>query len=351
MDFKILDKILAGERPYRLKQVNKAIFKDLLTDWDDVTNLPLELRSVLSSQFPLSIDGRIIDSKESDSVKAIIRIDGDMLIETVLMQHKTGRNTVCVSSQIGCALDCLFCQSGKLGYRRNLDTSEIIIQVLFFQRYLEGKGSSISNIVFMGMGEPFLNYDNVLEAVRIINDHEKFEIGARHISVSTAGLPEKIRLFADEKIQVNLAVSLNAPNDELRSRIMPLNQKNGLTELMGAVKHYIKKTNRKVMFEYVLIEGLNDSDKIALELVGLLKGILCLVNLIPYNGEPPLKPPLKIRTSTFKDILQENGLNVTLRSRFGSDIKSACGQLVFDEKKRGLISKNLSMDPQITKHE
>ena len=333
MDFKILDKLLAGERPYRLKQVNKAIFKDLLTNWDDATNLPLELRSMLSRQFPLSIDGRIIDSRESDSVKAIIRIDGDMLIETVLMQHKTGRNTVCVSSQIGCALDCLFCQTGKLGYRRDLDPSEIIMQVLFFQRYLKARGSSISNIVFMGMGEPFLNYDNVLEAVRSINNHEKFEIGARHISISTAGLPEKIKLFADEKIQVNLAVSLNAPNDELRSRIMPLNQKHKIPELMESVKYYIKRTNRKVMFEYVLIDGLNDSDEIAKELVDLLKGILCLVNLIPYNGEPPLKSPPKIRTGAFKNILQENGLNVTQRSRFGSDIKSACGQLVFGEER------------------
>ena len=333
MDFKILDKILSGERPYRLKQVNKAIFKDLLTDWDDATNLPLELRSVLSRQFPLSIDGRIIDSKESDSVKAIIKLNGDMLIETVLMQHKTGRNTVCVSSQIGCALDCLFCQTGKLGYRRNLEPSEIIMQVLFFQRYLKARGSPISNIVFMGMGEPFLNYDNVLEAVRIINDHEKFEIGARHLSISTAGLPDKIRLFADEKIQVNLAVSLNAPNDELRSRIMPLNLKYKIPELMESVKHYIKKTNRKVMFEYVLIDGLNDSDEIAKELVDLLKGILCLVNLIPYNGGLPLKPPSKSRIITFKKILLENGLNVTQRSRFGADIKSACGQLVFGEKR------------------
>ena len=340
MDFKILDKILTNERPYRLKQVNKAIFKDLLTDWDDATSLPLELRGVLSRQFPLSIDGRIIDSRESDTVKAIIRIDEDMLIETVLMQHKTGRNTVCVSSQIGCALDCLFCQTGKLGYWRNLDPSEIIVQVLFFQRYLKTRGSSISNIVFMGMGEPFLNYDNVLEAVRAINDHEKFEIGARHISISTAGIPEKIKLFADEKIQVNLAVSLNAPNDELRSRIMPLNLKHGLPELVKAVKYYIEKTNRKVMFEYVLIEGLNDSDEIAKALVDLLKGILCLVNLIPYNGEPPLKPPLKIRTSAFKNILQENGLNVTQRSRFGADIKSACGQLIFGEKREGRMFDN-----------
>jgi len=333
MDFKILDKILSSERPYRLKQVNKAIFKDLLNNWDDATSLPLELRGVLSRQFPLSIDGRIIDSRESDTVKAIIKLDGDMLIETVLIQHKTGRNTVCVSSQAGCALDCLFCQTGKLGYRRNLNSSEIIVQVLFFQRYLKARGSSISNIVFMGMGEPFLNYDNVLEAVRAINDHEKFEIGARHISISTAGLPEKIRLFAGEKIQVNLAVSLNAPDDDLRSRIMPLNLKHGLPELMEAVKHYIRKTNRKVMFEYVMIEGLNDSDEIANELVDFLKGILCLVNLIPYNGGLPLKPPSKSRIGAFKNILLENGLNVTQRSRFGADIKSACGQLVFGEER------------------
>ncbi len=171
--------------------------------------------------------------RESTSVKAVIRLAGDLLIETVLMQHNTGRNTVCVSSQIGCALDCLFCQTGKLGYRRNLDPSEIIIQVLFFQRYLNASGSSISNIVFMGMGEPFLNYGNVLEAVRIINDHEKFEIGARHISISTAGLPEEIKLFADEKIQVNLAVSLNAPNDELRSQDNALKPKVQNTRTYG----------------------------------------------------------------------------------------------------------------------
>jgi len=332
MDFKILDKILAGERPYRLKQVNKAIFKDLITSWDYATNLPLELREILSKEFPLSIDGRIIDSRESTSVKAVIRLAGDLLIETVLMQHNTGRNTVCVSSQIGCALDCLFCQTGKLGYRRNLDPSEIIMQVLFFQRYLRAMGSSISNIVFMGMGEPFLNYDNVLEAVRTINDHEKFEIGARHISISTAGLPEEIKLFADEKIQVNLAVSLNAPDDELRSRIMPLNQKYGIVELMESVKYYIKRTNRKVMFEYVLIDGLNDSDENAKELIALLKDILCLVNLIPYNGELPLKSPPGTRIDAFKNILQENGLNVTRRSSFGADISSACGQLVFSKE-------------------
>ncbi len=333
MDFKRLNKILADEKPYRLKQVHKAIFKDLITEWDDATNLPLKLRGILKEEFPLSIEARIIKSKESDAVKAVVRVGGGVLIETVLIQHSTGRNTVCVSSQAGCALGCLFCQTGKLGYRKDLDSSEIIMQILFFQRYLKDKGSSISNIVFMGMGEPFLNYDNVLEAVRAINDHEKFNIGARHISISTAGLPEKIKLFAGEKIQVNLAVSLNAPNDELRSRIMPVNLQYNIAELIESVKYYIRRTNRKVMFEYVMIGGLNDSEENAKELAGLLKGLLCLVNLIPYNGGPPLKPPSKVKVDAFKKILLENGLNVTQRSRFGADIDSACGQLVFDEEK------------------
>ncbi|MCJ7666484.1 MAG: 23S rRNA (adenine(2503)-C(2))-methyltransferase RlmN, partial [Actinobacteria bacterium] len=260
---------------------------------------------------------------------------GGVLIETVLMRHSTGRNTVCVSSQAGCALDCLFCQTGRLGFKKNLDPSEIIMQVLFFQRYLKDIGSSISNIVFMGMGEPFLNYDNVLEAVRAINDRDKFNIGARHISISTVGLPEKIKLFASEKIQVNLAVSLNAPNDELRSRIMPVNLQYKIPELLESVKYYIRETNRKVMLEYVMIGGLNDSDEIAIELAALLKGILCLVNLIPYNGRPPLKPPPKARVDAFKKILEENSINVTRRSRFGADIDSACGQLVFDEERSG----------------
>jgi len=333
MDLKRLDKILAGEKPYRLKQVHRAIFKDLITDWDDATNLSLKLRGTLKEEFPLSIDSRMIKSKESDAVKAIIKIGRGVLIETVLMQHSTGRNTVCVSSQAGCALDCMFCQTGKLGFKRDLDSSEIIEQILLFQRFLKSKDSSISNIVFMGMGEPFLNYDNVIEAVRIINSNEMFNIGARHISISTAGLPDKIKLFAGEGIQVNLAVSLNAPNDKLRSKIMPLNLQYKIPELLESVKYYIRRTNRKVMFEYVMIKDLNDSEENARELAGLLKGLLCMVNLIPFNGGPPLKHPLKSRITAFKKILEENGIIVTRRSRFGLDIDSACGQLVFDEVK------------------
>jgi len=327
MDLKRLDKILEDEKPYRLKQVRRAIFRDLITDWNDATNLSLKLRAVLKDKFPLSIDGRIIKSKESDAIKAIIKLSGDIDIETVLMQHSTGRNTVCISSQAGCALDCLFCQTGKLGFKRDLDPSEIIEQVLFFQRFLKSKGSSISNILFMGMGEPFLNYDNVLEAVKMINSNEIFDIGARHISISTAGLPDKIKLFAGEGIQVNLAVSLNAPNDMIRSRIMPLNLRHKIPELLGSVRYYIKRTNRKVMFEYVMIDGLNDADKHARELADLLKGLLCMVNLIPFNGEPPLKPPPEDTIAAFKTILEENGIISTRRYRFGADIGSACGQL------------------------
>lgn len=333
MDFKRLDKIVADEKPYRLKQVHRAIFKDLITDWDDATNLSLKLRAILKKEFPLSINSRMIKSKESDAVKAIIKIDGGVLIETVLMQHSTNRNTVCVSSQAGCTLDCLFCQTGKLGFKRDLDSSEIIAQILLFQRFLKSRGSSISNIVFMGMGEPFLNYANVLEAVRMINNNEMFNIGARHISISTAGLPDKIKLFADEGIQVNLAVSLNAPNDILRSKIMPLNIRHKIPELLESVKYYIRRTNRKVMFEYVMIKDLNDLEDNAKELADLLKGFLCIVNLIPFNGGPPLKHPSESRIAAFKEILEENGIIVTRRSRFGLDIDSACGQLVFDEER------------------
>ncbi len=333
MDLKRLDKILADEKPYHLKQARRAIFKDLITDWNDATNLSLKLRGTLKEEFPLSIDSRMIESKESDAVKAIIKVGGGVFIETVLMQHSTSRNTVCVSSQAGCALGCLFCQTGKLGFKRDLDSSEIIVQVLLFQRFLKSKGSSISNIVFMGMGEPFLNYDNVLEAVRMINSNEMFNIGARHISISTAGLPEKIKLFAGEGIQVNLAVSLNAPNDMLRSKIMPVNLRHKIPELIESVKYYIRRTNRKVMFEYVMINGFNDSEENARELAGLLKGLLCMVNLIPFNGGPPLKRPLESRITAFKKIIEENGIIVTRRSRFGADIDSACGQLVFDEER------------------
>jgi len=245
------------------------------------------------------------------------------------MQHKDKRNTICVSSQAGCPLGCIFCSTGKLGFKRNLDFSEIISQVLFFARHLRQKGQRITNIVFMGMGEPFLNYGQVMQSLKVLNDSKGLNIGARHISVSTAGIPDKIREFAREKAQVNLAVSLNAPNDALRSRIMPINLSHPVAGLIKSVKYYISITNRRVMFEYVMLNGLNDSVEDAEELARLLKGLLCFLNLIPYNGDPPLEasPPQSI--SAFKKVLEKNSITVTRRHRFGRDIDSACGQLIY----------------------
>jgi 23S rRNA (adenine2503-C2)-methyltransferase len=329
MDFDRLEEILKTEKPYRREQVWKAVFNDLLTEWGDATTLPIELRRMLDKAFPLAIKGTAYRSGEGNAVKAVVEMDDGVFVESVLMQHRDGRNTVCVSSQAGCQLNCLFCHTGKLGFKRNLEYSEIISQVLFFARYLGQKEQAITNIVFMGMGEPFLNYTQVTRAVGVLNDSKGLNIGARRISVSTAGIPEKIRDFAGEGLQVNLAVSLNAPNDTLRSKIMPVNLTYPISGLLESVKHYIGITNRKVMIEYVLIEGLNDSENNAEELSLLLKGMLCFVNLIPYNGDLPLKAPTAQKISAFKKVLEKNGVTVTRRYRFGKDIDSSCGQLVY----------------------
>ena len=330
MDFDRLEEILKTEKAYRRDQVWKAVFKDLLTDWGKATDLPLRLRETLNRIFPLSIEGSTSCSGTGDSVKAVLRMDDGVFVESVLMQHIDKRNTVCVSSQAGCPLGCLFCSTGKLGFKRNLDFSEIISQVLFFARYLRKKDQRITNIVFMGMGEPFLNYTQVMKSIKILNDSKGLNIGARHISISTAGIPEKIREFAREKTQVNLAVSLNASNDSLRSRIMPINLSHPVSELIESVKYYISITNRKVMFEYVMLNGLNDSIENAEELARLLKGLLCFVNLIPYNGGPPLEASTPQRISAFKKVLEKNSVTVTRRHRFGRDIDSSCGQLVYN---------------------
>ncbi|MDZ7836673.1 MAG: 23S rRNA (adenine(2503)-C(2))-methyltransferase RlmN [Actinomycetota bacterium] len=223
----------------------------------------------------------------------------------------------------------MFCHTGKLGFNRNLTADEITNQVLYFLRLLKDSRQTVTNVVFMGMGEPMLNYSNVVEAIKSLNHPEKFNISARKISVSTAGIPEKIKEFARLGLQVNLAVSLNAPTNKLRSRIMPLNKKYPLDELMASVKYYLDFTNRKVMFEYVMIEGLNDSQQQARRLAELLKGLLCVVNLIPYNGSGQLSAPGQKKINQFKGILDDHHIQSTQRYRLGTSIAAACGQLLF----------------------
>lgn len=327
MIFSQLEKILNSEPKYRLEQAKKAVFVDLIRNWNEATTLPVQLREKLNKEFPLKISAEVFESEDKKTIKALIELDDRLKIEAVLMSYESARNTVCVSSQVGCALGCDFCATGKMGFKRNLSVDEIIEQVLFFARRLLKQNKKITNVVFMGMGEPFLNYDNVLAAIKILNDQKGFNLGARHFSISTAGIIGGIEKLADEELQINLAISLHTADDNLRSKIMPINKKYPVKEIFAAVDKYIKKTNRKVMFEYAMISGINDSDKQARELAKLTKKPLYFVNLIPCNPVGKSKPSVQEKIENFKAILKKNGVQVNQRYSFGQDISAACGQL------------------------
>jgi len=334
MDLANLQKLLGKEKKYRSDQAKKAVFRDLISDWNEAMALPLKFREELNGKCPLNISAEILVSKNKNTVKAVIALEDGLRIETVLMKHEGGRNTVCVSSQAGCPLGCSFCATGRAGFKRNLGVWEIVEQVLFFARHLkksifvrQADGEKIGSVVFMGMGEPFLNYRNVMDAIKILNDEDGFNLGSRHFSISTAGIVEGMEKLAKDKLQVNLAVSLHAPNNALSSKIVPVNKKYPLEKVLRAVDEYIKNTNRKVMFEYVMIKDVNDSEEQAKELVKLLRRPLYMINLIAYNptGRFKASPPEKIKK--FKAILEKAGIFTTQRYRFGNDIEAACGQL------------------------
>lgn len=327
MDLSVISKTTEEEPKYRASQIKKGIFVDLVEDWDMITGLPKVLREKLTKQCPLNIDAEVFSDKKDTAVKALIRLDDGKRIETVLMRHTDGRNTVCVSCQVGCPMACAFCATGKMTLLRSLTSSEIVEQVLFFARYLKKEDKRVSGVVFMGMGEPFSNYDNVLDAVRVMNDHDGLNIGARHISISTCGVIDGINQLAEEKLQVNLAVSLHAPDDKTRRSIMPVARTHTIEELLKAVDEYIAKTNRKVMFEYLMIGGVNDSDEQARELAELMKGRLCMVNMIAYNSTGIFKSATKERMLYFKNVLEKAKVPVTIRYKHGREVKGACGQL------------------------
>ena len=329
MDIFNLEKILSGEPTFRLKQAREAVFLNLIEDWDEAINLPPDLREKLNQEVPLKINAKVFELKDG-AQKALITLADGVKIETVLMRHQNGRNTVCVSSQAGCALGCAFCATGRVGFKRNLTLDEIVEQVLFWARILKKENKRVGNIVFMGMGESFLNYDNVLSAIKILNDENGLNIGSRHISLSTAGIVEGIKKLADEPLQVNLALSLHAPNDALRQEIMPVAKKYKIAEIFEALEYYIKKTRRRVMLEYIMIKDLNDSPICAEELVALIKKMkqpLVFVNLILYNETGVFKPSSAERVKAFKAVLEKEKIAVTQRWRFGGDSAAACGQL------------------------
>lgn len=327
MNLDILNEIMKNERPFRLKQIKRALFFDAINSWDEATTLSKNLRDELKSKISIDISSESHTSKDGATIKALITLDDGEKVEAVLMKHEDGRNTVCLSSQVGCPLGCEFCATGKMGFKRNLTSSEIISQLLYFERLLKKERQKVTNVVFMGMGEPFLNYDNVMEAVRIVNSEDYFDIGARHISISTAGITEGIERLSKEKLQVNLAISLHAPNDELRSTLMPINKKYPLAKILEAVRKYVNFTKRKVMFEYIMIDGVNDGKKEAEEFSKIMRHRLFLVNLISYNPTGIFRPSKGEVIKKFKEILAKNAVNVTQRYKFGIGIDAACGQL------------------------
>ena len=325
MDWNNLIKLLSNEPEFRKKQVHRLLFHELINDWDKATNLSLDLRKKLKQEFPLEIKSKLFKSKDKKTIKALIELEDGLQIETVLMIHGK-RTTVCVSTQVGCSLGCLFCATGTMGLKRNLNYYEICEQVLLFKRI-----RNISNIVFMGMGEPFLNYDNTIKAIKLLNDSNGFNIGSRKISVSTSGIIPGIEKFIKEDLQVNLSISLHAPNNELRSKIMPINNKYPLDKLIKIVDEYIIKTNRKVMLEYLMIKGVNDSIEYAEELYQLIKNKpLYMINLIRYNPTGKYSSSTSKTIKEFKEYLEKRGIFITQRYEFGKDIKGACGQLIVE---------------------
>ncbi len=315
-----------GEKPFRAEQIFKWLFQDKVKSFDEMTNLSLELREKLKQNYTIC-NFNILQKQESKdgTIKYLFDVLDGNAIETVLMSYHHGYS-ICVSSQIGCKMGCKFCASTGINFIRNLTSGEIVEQILAVE---QDTGVRVSNVVFMGIGEPLDNYDNVVNAIHIINNPKGLNIGARHISVSTSGLVPKIYRLADENIQCTLSISLHATNNEKRSSMMPVNNSYPIQELIKACKDYIKKTNRRISFEYALAKDNNDNLDDAKELVNLLKGMLCHVNLIPINkienGEYSKSSNENIMK--FRDYLNDHGIVATIRRELGSDIDAACGQL------------------------
>lgn len=330
MNLSALPEILKDEPAYREKQVYHALFSQMIESWDEATNLAKGLREKLKAAVPLELPAAIVRAADGKTLKAAFRLIDGEIVETVLIRHRDGRNTVCVSSQAGCPLKCSFCLTGRGGWRRNLVAAEIVDQVLLFARILNKEGERVSNVVMMGMGEPFINYAQALAAVRMLNRPDMLGIGARKISISTVGIVEGIEKLAKEPLQVNLALSLHAPDDARREKLIPVNRKYPIEKVLASVSAYIEKTRRRVMIEYLMLKDFNDSDTDAKKLAALLKKSLkrlFFVNLIACNpgGPGEASPPDRIKR--FKAILENERVAVVERFRFGEEIGGACGQL------------------------
>jgi 23S rRNA (adenine2503-C2)-methyltransferase len=347
-----LERVVAelGEPPFRARQLWSALYHSLAPSFDDMTNLAGSLRTKLRDRFAIdALETALHDvSKDGSTDKLLFRLRDGELIETVLMRyaadgHRKHRKTVCVSTQAGCALGCTFCATGQQGFRRQLTSGEIVAQVMHVERLARaedeaeiaagtrsrGERQGVTNVVFMGMGEPLANYDNTMAAIRVLNDEQGMHVGARHITVSTVGLSPQILQLADEDLQINLAVSLHAPDNRTRAQTMPINARYPIEDVLEACREYIRRTKRRIFFEYVLLSGQNDSVAQAAALGRRLQGMLCHVNLIPVNptGEGPYPRPRRETAAEFQAVLTRHGVPSTVRMEMGIDINAGCGQL------------------------
>ncbi|MCM3360424.1 23S rRNA (adenine(2503)-C(2))-methyltransferase RlmN [Niallia sp. Sow4_A1] len=324
-----------NEKAFRADQIFEWLYKKRVTSFEDMSNLSKNLRLMLQENFTITTLNTLIQQTSNDgTIKFLFELHDGYSIETVLMRHEYG-NSVCVTTQVGCRIGCTFCASTLGGLKRNLEAGEIVAQVVKVQQALDELGERVSSVVIMGIGEPFDNFASMLSFLKIINHEQALNIGARHITVSTSGIIPKIYEFAAQNMQINFAVSLHAPNTELRSRLMPINRAYKLPDLIEAIRYYVDKTGRRVSFEYGLFGNVNDQVEHAEELAELVKGIKCHVNLIPVNYVPErdyVRTP-KDQIFLFEKTLKKHGVNVTIRREQGSDIDAACGQLRAKERK------------------
>ena len=316
-----------GLPSFRAKQIYEWIHVKLVKSFDDMSNLSKDLRELLKEKFDL-ITLEVVDSLHSEldgTAKYLFHLEEGKVIESVLMKYHHG-NSVCISSQVGCKMGCKFCASTIGGLERNLRPSEMLDQIYRIQMM---SGERVSNVVIMGTGEPFDNYDNLMHFLKILTDQNGLNISARNITVSTCGIPDRIKAFATEGLPITLALSLHAPNNQIRKQLMPIASKYTLEEVMSAYQYYYEKTGRRLTFEYSMVEGINDAEEHAKELASLIKGMNCHVNLIPVNPikERNYKKSENKKVQNFKNILEKNRINVTIRREMGADIDAACGQL------------------------
>ncbi len=316
-----------GEKTFRAKQIYEWLHVKLVADFDEMTNLSKDLREKLKANYCINMPKivEIYKSKIDGTRKYLFQMQDGSIIESVLMKYNHG-NSVCISSQVGCRMGCKFCASTIDGLERNLLPSEMLGQIYTIQKDL---GERISNIVIMGSGEPFDNFDNFNKFVKLITSENGLNISSRNITVSTCGLVDRIIQLADMKLQITLAISLHSPNDELRRTIMPIANKYSINQIIEACRYYFEKTGRRITFEYSLIEGVNDSEAQAMELIDLVKGLNCHINLIPVNPikERDYRHSSKEYIKKFQNILEKNRINATIRREMGADINAACGQL------------------------